>query len=515
MNRGSFALFHWSLTRDARHLTAHLVRGGFALLLLLVLAAAWFRTLEYGAAGLHLFSSICWMNLAVTTVAAVSYFSTSVTEESEAGNLGLLKLAGMGGLSILLGKSTSRLVVGCMLLLVQFPFTLLAITLGGVTLIQILAAYVAIVAHLILVANLAMFFSVFSRTSTWAAARTLMVVGLFYGGLWLVTTAAGVSGRSVQPQLLDRLTTIQASLSVTHAISVALNPGFGGPVLTLQFWLSLVLAVVLFALACAGFERATARQVPKRAVSSGRRRRGLLRLLGVSRAWSHAVAWKEFYYLTGGRMAWAGRWIVFAGLAVFLCQVAPHPDSDVLRWRWLGHSMSLSLLSVTGLELVIFASRILYEEVRWGTLPLLLMLPVSPRQMLFQKAWGAALACVPAVACIVLVLQVLPEPLPELRDYSGLVYLTVNYTLLLHFVVLLSLRMRAMALPAAVGLVFALNACCPVMTIGLILNQLAEGAARLPVALMSLAAYWLLLLLPLELEITTQVEENVLENHAD
>jgi len=56
--------------------------------------------------------------------------------------LGLLKLAGFTSASILAGKSIGQLVTMALLLLVQAPFALLAITLGGVSPHQVVAAWV-------------------------------------------------------------------------------------------------------------------------------------------------------------------------------------------------------------------------------------------------------------------------------------------------------------------------------------------------------------------------------------
>ena len=74
--------------------------------------------------------------------------------------LGLLRMTDLNSIAILLGKSTSRLVGAFLMLVVQLPFILLAVTLGGVGLIQILAAYSSLLAYLFLVCNLALLCSV-------------------------------------------------------------------------------------------------------------------------------------------------------------------------------------------------------------------------------------------------------------------------------------------------------------------------------------------------------------------
>ena len=54
-----------------------------------------------------------------------------MAEEKEEQTLGLLRMTGLSPLSILLGKSTSRLCGALLLLAAQFPFTIFAVTLGG------------------------------------------------------------------------------------------------------------------------------------------------------------------------------------------------------------------------------------------------------------------------------------------------------------------------------------------------------------------------------------------------
>lgn len=119
----------------------------------------------YRCTGTELFSSIAWLNLLFITCAGAGYFSTAITEEKEEETLGLLQMAGLNHIGILLGKSTSRLIQVMLLLVVQFPFMLLAVTLGGVTTDQILAAYVSVLAFTVLLANLGA--GLFRHLSAW------------------------------------------------------------------------------------------------------------------------------------------------------------------------------------------------------------------------------------------------------------------------------------------------------------------------------------------------------------
>ena len=87
--------------------------------------------------GWRCLQSLTWVNIWFITLVGVTYFSSAITEEKEERTLGLLRMADIGSGSILLGKWAPRVVGMLSLVAVQFPFTLLAITLGGVTQAQV------------------------------------------------------------------------------------------------------------------------------------------------------------------------------------------------------------------------------------------------------------------------------------------------------------------------------------------------------------------------------------------
>ena len=91
-------------------------------------------------------------------------------------------MAGVSSLALLMGKSTPRLIAALILLTVQLPFTMLAITLGGVSIYQVLAAYTCLFAYLVLVANTALFFSVICQRSRTAGLLTGVFLFLFFFG---------------------------------------------------------------------------------------------------------------------------------------------------------------------------------------------------------------------------------------------------------------------------------------------------------------------------------------------
>ena len=160
MFSSTLALFTRSFRVDARSTMPHVLRLLFACAILFELIWTHEMEIMLGAPGLTVFLWISWLNFAVISLAGIGWFSSAISEEKEEDSLGLLKMAGIGPVALLLGKSTTRLVSVLLLLAVEFPFVLLSITLGGVTMPQVIAMAVALSAYLVFVANLGLLCSV-------------------------------------------------------------------------------------------------------------------------------------------------------------------------------------------------------------------------------------------------------------------------------------------------------------------------------------------------------------------
>ena len=156
------ALFGRSVRDDTRSKTLLWARLGIAVAVLFSILRASSRTFGGGATGLSFFSSVVWMNFVVICVAGMSYFASSITEEKEEGTLGLLRMTDLSPIAILLGKGTSRMIGGLLLLLVQLPFAMLAITLGGVRMDQVMGCYALLGAFLFFACNVGLLGSVLS-----------------------------------------------------------------------------------------------------------------------------------------------------------------------------------------------------------------------------------------------------------------------------------------------------------------------------------------------------------------
>ena len=454
------ALLGRSLRLDSRALHLYLMRLALLVFIFFSLIGAHVASLRVGAPGLSFFSPIVVINLLFISLAAVGYFSSVITEEKEEMTLGLLRLTGLNALGILLGKSTSRLIGGLMLLLAQIPFTLLAVTLGGVSLRQVFAAYATLMAYTIFLANLALLASVVARNTVRAGVAMLlgMLAFLLVGpigtaalGSW--TSAASDPAVAVPLRLCEWLHAANPFVRTAEIM----RTGFNGHPVGFQVISNLGLGLACFVASWALFGFAT-REQQAAAPARGfvRPRTSRIPLLRLERPWRNAIAWKEFHFLTGGRAMILGRFLLLGAgtvgvVALFAGFGGPMPLGVV------GGLMMVLPVVLAPLELVAHGSRTFREEVNWHTLPDLMLLPVSPSRLVLSKLLGFLPVLIPYGACFVLgaVLAAVADPdgfaegaLFLLR--TGLPwYLLANLVAFVHFVVLVSLFVKRAALPVA------------------------------------------------------------------
>ena len=134
------ALLVRALRTESRDIKSHLFRFGLAALIVMILMTG-LNALDYETApGRTMFKSMIVANWVVVTLAAGTFFSIAISEETEQQTLGLLRMANVSPLALLLGKWLPRLIAAVVLILIQFPFTWLTVTLGGVNWQQIWAS---------------------------------------------------------------------------------------------------------------------------------------------------------------------------------------------------------------------------------------------------------------------------------------------------------------------------------------------------------------------------------------
>lgn len=475
MHSGTLALLTRALRMDARLARGHLLRLLFAGFIYGSLISVQITSLSFGAPGLKLFGLLIWLNMACISLAGVGFFATAITEEKEEDTLGLLKMAGLNPVSILLGKSTSRLLSALLLLLVQLPFVLLAITLGGVTLTQVAAAYCSLAAFLVLAANLGLVCSVCCRRGGSAAfANTLLLAG-YFGGEWILTETQGAlvllgwaPPKSAIVQWLETAAGLMGRLSISNRLSEVMTTGFADTPVGFQVVGSLAASAVCFGIAWASFDYFTreGRSGVSRVESVlqlrwlHRRKRGTF-----GRAWNRALAWKDFHFVTGGKLLFIGKLVAYGlivGLILYLQRM-----SVILLSAGLETAL-VAMLAAVVIEACIYASRTFHDEWREHTLPLLLMLPLSTARIAWLKTLGCLPALIPALFWTFICWAGLAADSNDYRVTFAPVLPSVWCGVLilvtfLHLTALLSLVVRWGALPLAIGVMVLLGAfanCC-------------------------------------------------------
>jgi ABC-type transport system involved in multi-copper enzyme maturation permease subunit len=448
-------------------------------------------SLIVGAPGLRFFRSICLLNAVLITLAGFSYFASAITEEKEEGTLGLLKLADLSALSILLGKSTSRLVAALVVFAGQFPFALLAITLGGVTVHQVMAACVALAAYMVLVANVALLCSVLCRRSGQAAIWMLVLSVLFLGLVPLLHTAQtdllkyrlvpqGNRGIEVLWRLVDEL----HAASILTRINTILSTGFSGSIFSGQVVWSGWGAIACFLAAWALFNRFTEyvdRSNPARGMLPRIRSRRLLR---VARPWRWALVWKDFHFVAGGPILAAAKVVVYPlliGLLFWQADVV-----NVLLGLRPREAAWWAVLMLIAAELLLYATRIFQQEKKWGTLPCLTLLPRSTASLGYAKLGGCLLGSAPTILLIVWLNATMPpagRTHPDWFMEQEFVASVVIFVLVLHLTAFFSLIVRWGALPLALGAMAVAGTCLvPVVTLAVSAIALSRQAGYAEIA---------------------------------
>lgn len=374
----------WQLTRlslmlDARQLGLHVTRCG----LLTVLYLAVLRSLQVSttsAPGLTLFYSQIVIATFYLAANAIFGFSQTITEEKEDGSLGLMRLAGVSPLAILLGKTLARLLDAGLLLAVQLPFTLVAVTLGGVSLAQVQAAYLALAAYLWLLSVIGIASSVMSRDGGRAARWT---------AVWVVTY-------SVPPFLvltglwrLSLFHDIYEAVSIPLWLSVVLQSSFQQSPFSTPVVVALVAGSGLWLILWLGFDRFTLSHSGEGAPLSTRRRRASLR----SWAWPRAITGRDFRYLTGGRLWMTGRLVIHLVLMALAHSIQRWSYDMGVGFAWAAVFGGLfSLFDTTWT-----CSRLFREEIRDQTWPTLVLTPSSVGRIAWDKCLGAAYGLWPSI----------------------------------------------------------------------------------------------------------------------
>jgi hypothetical protein len=294
--------------------------------------------------------------------------------------LELLQLAGINRLSIVLGKLFPKLLESSLLISVQIPFTLLAVTLGGVASAQLGAAYLCLFTYLWFSAGVGIWCSARASSGRVAVLMTTLVLGLYHLpwlGLW-ITSGLGLGpsdwGRVCLPIRMWEVTDSGFSSAIWgEAVTLAC---LGGSLLILASWRSLEgrlsrPSAVL-----------TARVATRRS----------------ERPWRYPLIWKEYRFLLSYWPGWVVRSLIYLGLLGWMCWVQ-RDFSRAFAWTALVGA-AISLLDSTWT-----ASRLFADEVHERTWSVLVLTPHPVRQLAGEKGLGWLLGHAPTLVipygCIV------------------------------------------------------------------------------------------------------------------
>lgn len=464
LGRGTFALVERSLRVDTRLARTHVVRLIFAGVILALLIQVHRNINQYSTPGRDVFEQICWLNFFLLNLSGMSFFSTVITEEKEEMTLGLLRMAGIRGIGIMLGKVTPRLIGAVLLLSVQLPFTILAITLGGVTTHQIFAAYVTLLSFSVFLAGLGAFFSTVCSRSNLAASLTTAVLALVYVGPHLIMDAIAELSRHKMISLVLEVrieTACEYAQAATplQALQDILRTNYSGDLLSYQATVNVIAGLVLFLFGWLLFDRCTRNE---RSVAPSRGMMALLekRLSRANRVWDNALAWKDFNFLTGGITAVVIKLLAYAILMGSMSLlIARNLKTEFMDN--IGSTLMFSMLIAMSVEIPIYLSRVFREELRWKTWPGLVMLPVSIGQLARNKLLGVSPTFIPAVVVFIVGAVLAPGFLTDLAREAFMTsrgwYLMSQYALMVHVVLVFSLVIKWGALPMGLAVVIVPN----------------------------------------------------------
>ncbi len=470
------ALFARSLREDTRLKMTYFARVVLVTMILLFMFSIEAEMGWRNGPGLQFFSTVMVIDCVFIVLAGCGWFASAITEEKEEMTLGLLRMTNLNPLSILLGKSTSRLCGALLLLAAQLPFTVLAITLGGISLGQIGAAYCTLGAFLIFLANLALLASVVCKRSAGAAALTILALVVFFAIVpllnWIAHLPAqlGMMARDAAwVTALDHLADLALVASPFYRLTQILATGFDESIFGWQAASNLALGAGCFLLAWAVFDFFCDEQQESAPRRGGvLRRRRFLRRLGASRAWKRALAWKDFYFLAGGKVWMFGKYLIY-GLPLLAMACWPERWGGPPPQVMFGFIAMWVMAVLFVIELAFAAASIFKVERQAHTLSTLAVLPMSLQRLALHKILGILPALLPTVTYFAVgFICAAPSFFREIQhvdlsrrgDVTGLVlifYFCAQSVFFLYLTANLSLRVKRGALPLAIAVQFVLQ----------------------------------------------------------
>ena len=399
----AFALLSQTFRVDVRQLRTHLLRGGIAAGVLWLLIIVHYETPFASYPGLVFCEGLTFSALALLTLMGAFYFPSVITEEKEEQTLGLLRMAGVGSVTLLLGKSVAKVGVVLLLIAVSLPYWWLCITLGGVTSTQILAIAISLAAHLALMSQIGTLCSVYFTTTGRACVASMILI------------AALLIGPIVAEEVLRDLRLISAGNNIFRTfyaylapfqLAMIVRPGYPGSVITPQAVTNFLASMGLFGLSWLLLDRInTYDQVPgrewrlitwvKSLLPAAVRRRAPRR--APQGPVGGAILWKDFWQFGGGYRWWLIRAAGFATMG-FLFSL----DRWGRMWERVGVGLILTAFWVGIAEILFHAGHVFHREMKHQTWDSLRMLPIATSGIVWRKVLAPFWALLPTFAALFL-----------------------------------------------------------------------------------------------------------------
>jgi hypothetical protein len=390
MSSPLLALFLQSLSQDCYGRAIYWTRTCMCGLIILFFFIFVRQMAWIGAPGLICFGTIVSLQMAAVSLIGLTYFGSAIAEEREEQTLGLLRMTNLDPLSILLGKSTSRLCGALMVLLAALPFTIVAVTLGGISLGQVTSTYCTLAAYTFLLCNVALLSSVMGRNSAIAGTITAAVMALLIGTGY----ALEALNDNIGSDRLEAIATAMKEATPVGRLNLILGTHYTGPAATWSEAGCLILGLISFFLAWAIFERFSDRDPESSGSSTGAR----TRILGISvrrpaRPKGNALMWKDFHFLYGGYPGLVLRLVIYWLLpALTLAVVKGSQNSTVLNTAgffdfWIG--------MICFIDTGAMAARLYRQELNGQTFSALAILPTTVRRVAYRKAFVLLLVALP------------------------------------------------------------------------------------------------------------------------
>ncbi len=459
MFTGVLALLERSLRVDARAWGPHLARFGLMAAIYIAVCYASATSIMFGAPGLRFFTSIGYLNLVFMTLLGIGFFSTAVTEEKEEDTLGLMLMAGISPLGILMGKSGGRLFQALLLISVQYPFTLLAVTLGGVTQDQVWSTYLGMFAYMVMLAGVGLLCSTIADRNRSASFRLVLVIVVY----WLIPLLSIrlLVEIGTKVPYLSKILSVVAESCIFIQMGTILTTGFHETLWSRQVVTNLCIGVLSFILSWALFGLAVREPATEAATRGFLTRSRSFQLFTPSRPWSEPMIWKDFYFVSGGIGAVLIRFVLYAFLYALSMLIMYGYFSGGTTGNTEKHAHGMYLVFAmfcVSLDAALVVSRSLHEEVRSQTLATLMLLPRSTGMILYGKIIGALLGWLPGPICLLLGMISLPYGPQNVSDFfnaeGAAVWLVSHLILVPHAAAALAMFVRWGALPLAIAVSF-------------------------------------------------------------